>query len=169
MIDSGFEPKLFGTKAFALLLYKGTFFFFQFVQTWAGGGGSTFKTALTKYSSLLPSVGSIQIVYLMTKIGEKKNLERNLNSAEPSEVSCVKIYNSHNLQDASLDAMYWIFDYIICYSIFLKQLLGWRSSNLCEFSLYFIVFSKKILKLVFIFYNYFYIDSFIYIGIGKPV
>lgn len=133
------------------------------------GGGSTFKTALTKYSSLLPSVGSIQIVYLMTKIGKKKNLERNLNSAEPSEVSCVKIYNSHNLQDASLDAMYWIFDYIICYSIFLKQLLGWRSSNLCEFSLYFIVFSKKILKLVFIFYNYFYIDSFIYIGIGKPV
>lgn len=39
MIDSGFEPKLFGTKAFPLLLYKGTFFFFQFVQTWAGGEG----------------------------------------------------------------------------------------------------------------------------------
>lgn len=82
-----------------------------------GGEGPTFKAALMKYSLLLPFVSSIQIVYLMTKIG-KKNLERNLNSAESSEVSCVKIYNSHNSQDSSLPQIYWIFDYIICYSIF---------------------------------------------------
>lgn len=62
-------------------------------------------------------MGSIQTVYIMTKIG-KKNLDRNLNSAEPLEVSCVKIYNSHNLKDSSSAQIYWMFDYIVCYSIF---------------------------------------------------
>lgn len=32
-----------------------------------------------------------------------------------------------------------------------------------------LLFSQKILKLVFIFYNYFYIESFIYAAIGKPI
>lgn len=40
----------------------------------------------------------------------------------PSEESYRKIYNNHNLKDSFLAQIYWIFNYLICYYVFLKAI-----------------------------------------------